>query len=91
MELDLREKIKAVFVKSFEIPAENIQDDKLLFDDLGLDSLDLVDLIVGLQKEFKLDLRRHSEIQTIRTFGDVCKVMEQIVRQEQENTGKARQ
>ena len=76
---DIRNKIKEVFVKNFELDENIIQDDKLLFDDLGLDSLDIVDLIVGLQRVFKIDLRKYSEIKSIRTFGDVCNVMNKII------------
>lgn len=78
-DVDIKSKIKEVFVKNFELDEDEIQDDKLLFDDLGLDSLDIVDLIVGLQREFKIDLRQYSEIRSIRTFGDVCDVMDKIV------------
>jgi len=78
-DIDVRSKIKEVFIKNFELEDDEIQDDKLLFDDLGLDSLDIVDLIVGLQRTFKIDLRQHSEIKNIRTFGDVCKVITEIV------------
>lgn len=77
--IEIREKIKQVFIKSFELEESQIQDDKLLFQDLGLDSLDIVDVIVGLQREFKIDLRKHSEFMTIRTFGDVCDVITKIV------------
>ncbi len=80
MDTELKAKVKSVFVEFFEIPEEELLDDKLLFDDLGLDSLDIVDLIVGLQKQFKLDLRQYGEIQSIRTFGDVCEVVEQILK-----------
>ena len=52
---EIRNKIKQVLIKNFELDEDKIQDDKLLFTDLGLDSLDLVDLIVGLQREFKID------------------------------------
>ncbi len=83
MDTELKAKVKSVFVEFFEIPEEELLDDKLLFDDLGLDSLDIVDLIVGLQKQFKLDLRQYSEIQSIRTFGDVCEVVEQILKEKQ--------
>ncbi len=79
---DIRSKIKEVFVKNFELDENKIQDDKLLFDDLGLDSLDIVDLIVGLQRVFKIDLRKYSEIKSIRTFGDVCNVMNKIINEQ---------
>lgn len=83
MDFDVKEKIKEVFVENFELEEDEIQDDKLLFDDLGLDSLDIVDLIVGLQREFKIDLRQNPEIRNIRTFGDVCELISKIVDEHQ--------
>jgi acyl carrier protein len=85
---DIRSKIKEVFVKNFELDENIIQDDKLLFDDLGLDSLDIVDLIVGLQRVFKIDLRKYSEIKSIRTFGDVCNVMNKIIKEQPDEMNK---
>ncbi|OGV52672.1 MAG: hypothetical protein A2X49_16505 [Lentisphaerae bacterium GWF2_52_8] len=80
---ELKEKIKDVFVQYFELDREELKDEKQLFTDLGLDSLDIVDLIVGLQKEFKLDLRQYAGLREIRSFGDVCRVMEDLCRQNQ--------
>ena len=41
-------KIKELMISNFEIDADSISPDKRLDDDLKLDSLDLVDLILGL-------------------------------------------
>jgi len=38
---------------------------------LGLDSLDIVDLIVALQKQFKIQIREDERVRTIRTLEDV--------------------
>lgn len=79
---ELKEKIKDIFVEYFELERDALQDDKQLFTDLGLDSLDIVDLIAAMQKEFKFDLRMRPEMRTIRTFGDVCNVMEAICKEQ---------
>ena len=41
------------------------------FEDLGLDSLDIVDLVVALQKKFKVQIRGDQRVREIRTFGDI--------------------
>ncbi len=70
-EKDLEQRVNEVFMESFEIPAERLQPNQLLFNDLGLDSLDIVDLIVALQKKFGVKIRNDERIRRIRTLGDL--------------------
>ena len=42
-----------------------------IFADLGLDSLDIVDLLVELHKTFGIALRNNEEVRKVRTLGDV--------------------
>jgi len=65
------EKVNEVFIESFEIDKDALQPDKLIFDDLGLDSLDIIDLVVALQKEFSVNIRNDERLRSIRTLGDV--------------------
>jgi acyl carrier protein len=60
-----------VFEESFEVPPEKLTPDAHIFSDLGLDSLDIVDLIVALQKAFKVQIRDDERVRNIRTLGDV--------------------
>ena len=60
-----------VFEESFEIPPEKLTPQARIFDELGLDSLDIVDLIVALQKQFKIQIREDERVRTIRTLDDV--------------------
>ena len=60
-----------VFEDSFEIPPEKLTPQARIFDELGLDSLDIVDLIVALQKQFKIQIREDERVRTIRTLEDV--------------------
>lgn len=55
---DLKEKIKEMLVRrlKLKIAVRDIKDDSPLFGEggLGLDSIDALELVVGLQKEFKV-------------------------------------
>ena len=60
-----------VFEDAFEIAPEKLTPQAKIFDELGLDSLDIVDLIVALQKQFKVQIREDERVRTIRTLEDV--------------------
>jgi acyl carrier protein len=63
--------VNDIFIDSFELEAEDLTPEKHIFMDLGLDSLDMVDLIVGLQKKFNINLRDNEAVREIRTLGDI--------------------
>ena len=63
--------INSTFIEQFEIPEDKLTPDKQIFNDLGLDSLDIVDLMVGLQRRFGISLRENEEIRKVVTLGDV--------------------
>jgi len=60
-----------VFADSFEIPKEKLVPEANIFNDLGLDSLDIVDLVVALQKKFGVVIRSDERVRTIRSLGDI--------------------
>ena len=60
-----------VFEESFELAPEKLTPQAKIFEELGLDSLDIVDLIVALQKKFKVQIREDERVRTIRTLEDV--------------------
>ena len=62
--------IKNFFVEEFEIEEEKIIPSAHLKDDLGLESLDFVDIAVIVQKEFGLTLKGE-EMTAIRTLDDL--------------------
>jgi acyl carrier protein len=74
-----------VFEESFEIPAEELQAGRHVFDDLGLDSLDTVDLVVALQKKFDVRIRSDERVREIRTLGDIYEFI-RAIREEQGGT-----
>ena len=62
-----------VFEESFEIEKERLKPEMNIFQDLGLDSLDIVDLVVALQEKFGVKIRNDDRIKNIRTLGDIYK------------------
>jgi acyl carrier protein len=76
---EIFEKVKTVFVEEFEIEADLITKDSLIFDELGLDSLDSVDLIVALEKTFAFKIDRAGDapvIAQIRSIQDIIKYVQ---------------
>ena len=65
--------VKAVHsaFEELEIPEEELTPDQELFKGLGLDSLDMVDVMISLQRKFGVQLRGNEEIKKVRTLNDI--------------------
>ena len=62
--------IKEYFVSQFEVPEDKIAMEALLKDDLGLDSIDALDMIGMLEARLDMEIEGE-ELKNIRTVGDV--------------------
>ncbi len=67
--MDEFEKIKAVIVDQLGIDESAVTMDASFVDDLGADSLDIVELIMGLETEFDIEIP-NEEAENIITVGD---------------------
>lgn len=74
------QKVKNIIVEQFEKNPEGISMDKSLLDDLGLDSLDIFDLICALEDEYGFHFERQME-SSINTVGDVVTQIEAYLSQ----------
>lgn len=63
------EKIKEIIAEKLEIGIEQITDDAKFIDDLGADSLDVVELIMTLEDEFEIEIS-DEEAEKIVTVGN---------------------
>ncbi len=70
--------VNEVFTESFEIKPEQLKPDANIFNDIGLDSLDVVDLVVALQKKFAVIIRDDERVRTIRTLGDLYNFIQSV-------------
>jgi acyl carrier protein len=69
-EIMVFEKIKKIIAEQLGIGEDEIKMDSSFVDDLGADSLDIVELIMALETEFDLEIP-DEEAEKISTVGDV--------------------
>ena len=72
------EQVNEVFQEDFEMELQQLVPDANLFTELGLDSLDVVDLVVALQKKFDVSIRDDERIRNIRTLEDLYSFIEAL-------------
>ncbi|MFW5923935.1 MAG: acyl carrier protein, partial [Planctomycetota bacterium] len=77
--------VREVFCEEFELPEDELVPEAEIFDDLGLDSLDVVDLIVALQRKFGVKLRNDERIRQVRTLQDLYEYLETVRREKKGN------
>ena len=70
--------INEVFIESFEIEEDQLKPKANIFEDLGLDSLDVVDLVVALQNKFNVEIRTDERIKDIRELKDLYAFIKEL-------------
>jgi acyl carrier protein len=75
--IELVAKVNSVMQEGFEIPLEKLVPTATVFGDLGLDSLDAVDMLVNLEDQMgiKVDVER---LKTVRTLQDIYNLVEDL-------------
>ena len=70
-------KVNAIMHQGFEIPMDKLTPEAGLFSDLGLDSLDAVDMLVHLEENIgiKVDGER---LMAVRTLQDVYSLVDEL-------------
>ncbi len=74
--------VNQVLEEEFEIDAELLTPESLLNEDLGLDSLDAVDLIVMVDKQLGVRIEEE-QARSIRTLEDVYKIIFELLKGKQ--------
>lgn len=69
------EKVAEILAEQLDVNADEISLATELVDDLGADSLDLVDLVMTLEDEFDMEIS-DDDIESVRTVGDIVKYLE---------------
>ena len=64
------DKIKEIIVEQLGVEADQVTMEASFIDDLGADSLDIVELIMALEEEFDMEIP-DEEAEKISTVGDV--------------------
>lgn len=75
MEENMFEKIRAMIAEQLYIDVETVQENSGFVDDLGADSLDIVQMLIAMEKEFGVSFD-DEEISNIKTVGDAVKLIQ---------------
>jgi len=71
--------VNKMLVEEFEIDPDLLKPEALLYEDIGLDSLDAVDLIVMVDKQLGVRIEEDSA-RSIRTLADVYKIIDELAK-----------
>ena len=71
------EKIKAIIAEVLNIDADSITEDTTFVDDLGADSLDIFQIIMGIEEEYDIELENEA-VEQIQTVGDAIEALRAI-------------
>ena len=70
------EKVRSMICEQLELEESAVTMDSTIIEDLGADSLDVVDLIMGLEDEFQVEVSDDA-VETIKTVGDIVRFLEE--------------
>ena len=71
------EKLKKIIAEVLNVDEEEITADTTFVDDLGADSLDIFQIIMGIEEEYDIELDNES-VEQIQTVGDAVEAIRTI-------------
>ena len=75
------DKIRDIIVDQLDASADDVTAEASIIDDLGADSLDVVDLISSVEDEFDVEIP-DEEVENIKTVGDIVSYIERATSEE---------
>ncbi len=69
-------KVKDIIEKELGVEREKLADEASFIEDLGADSLDIVELVMEFEKEFNIDIP-DEDAEKLRTVGDAISYLNQ--------------
>ncbi len=76
--MELQEQVRGLISKSLKIPEETIKLESAFVDDLGADSLDIVELVMALEDEFQIEIP-DKDAESIKTVNDAVEYIKRTV------------
>lgn len=75
---EIEEKVKAFMIDEMEIDEDKVYSDARLKEDMGIDSLDYVDIVVIVDNVFGFKIKPE-EMKNVKTLGDFCDYIEKKI------------
>ena len=72
------DKVKKIIVDQLDVEEDKVTEAASSTDDLGADSLDVVDLVMSFEEEFDIEIP-DDQVEKIKTVGDIVKFIEEKV------------
>ena len=72
---DIFERMQAIIAEQFRVDADSITENTSFEEDLGADSVDLVELVMAMEDEFKIGEVGEDELAGLSTVGDCVSVL----------------
>lgn len=69
------EKVREILVDQLELDEDVVTMEANVVNDLGADSLDVVDIVMSLEEEFDIEIP-DEEFEHVKTVGDIVKYIE---------------
>ncbi|WP_432737365.1 phosphopantetheine-binding protein [Maridesulfovibrio sp. FT414] len=70
---EIIKKINSALAEEFELDLDCMVPEAIFKDDLDLDSLDAVDMVIVLEQEFGIKIKKDESFKAIRSLGDLHK------------------
>ena len=68
-EMDLEQRVSEIIVEQLGVSRDDIESESSFTDDLGADSLDLVEMVMAMEEEFGVEIPEEDS-EKLQTFGD---------------------
>ena len=78
MSSNVEERVKDIIVEELGVEREKLTSEASFMEDLGADSLDIVELVMEFEKEFNIDIP-DEDAEKLRTVGDAIGYLNQKV------------
>ena len=68
--MELEQRISEIVIEQLGVSRDDIESESSFIDDLGADSLDIVELVMAMEEEFGIEIPE-DDSEKLQTFGDV--------------------
>lgn len=80
-DLSIEQRVKEIIINQLDVNEEQVTPEASFVDDLGADSLDIVEMTMAFEEEFEDEIDGEipeSDAERLRTLGDVLKYIDEL-------------